>query len=159
MSPLSPYNGEASFGAETSEGSALCTNMYAGIQKVNPLSINPVYIQDKNLVITAPADGLAPKGARPSAGTVVTENYTCFLASFTGFQWSCETFIYWWHNLKWLLISCKVSLHFKCKWVLSIIYDIMWTSDNGEWSLLEVPKPPMRWSLIDWLFDLHGEIT
>ena len=39
----------------------------------NPWSASPSYIQDRNLAITAPADALAPNGARPSAGTVLTE--------------------------------------------------------------------------------------
>ena len=32
----------------------------------------PMFIHDQNLLITVPADGLAPNGARPSAGTVIT---------------------------------------------------------------------------------------
>ena len=34
-----------------------------------------ICIQNLNLAITVPADGLAPNGARPSAGTVLTANY------------------------------------------------------------------------------------
>ena len=41
-------------------------------------SAGPVYIQVINVVITVPADGLAPGGARPSAGTVMTSKiYSC----------------------------------------------------------------------------------
>ena len=38
-----------------------------------PLSASPVYVQGMNSVITAPADGLTPNGAMPSAGTVLTK--------------------------------------------------------------------------------------
>ena len=39
---------------------------------INPWGACPMYIQDMNVVITVPADGLAPNGARPSAGTMLT---------------------------------------------------------------------------------------
>ena len=32
----------------------------------------PIFIHDQNLLITMPAEGLAPNGARPSADTVIT---------------------------------------------------------------------------------------
>ena len=35
--------------------------------------IQVLYKWDQNFVITVPADGLAPQGARPSTGTVVIE--------------------------------------------------------------------------------------
>ena len=35
-----------------------------------------IRIRDWNVVITVPADGLAPLGARPSAGTVVTVEFS-----------------------------------------------------------------------------------
>ena len=38
----------------------------------NPLKAGFVYVQVPNVDSTVPADGLAPKGARPSAGTVLT---------------------------------------------------------------------------------------
>ena len=38
---------------------------------INCLSITPVYTWDPNLVITVPADTLAPGNARPWAGTVI----------------------------------------------------------------------------------------
>ena len=38
-------------------------------------------IYDTSLVITVPADGLAPNGARPSAGTLVTTKL-CIIYSF-----------------------------------------------------------------------------
>ena len=41
-----------------------------------------IYIRDVNLVITVPADGLAPNGARPSAGKVLMTIMICFLPSF-----------------------------------------------------------------------------
>ena len=37
-----------------------------------------VYLRDPNLVAVAPADGLAPLGARPLAGTVMTTNVCTF---------------------------------------------------------------------------------
>ena len=39
---------------------------------LNPWSLAAVYIKNPNLVITEPADGLAPNGARLSAGTMLT---------------------------------------------------------------------------------------
>ena len=42
------------------------------------LGDNPVLIWDQYLVITVPADGLAPNGARPSAGTVLTIKLNMF---------------------------------------------------------------------------------
>ena len=38
------------------------------------------YKHDPTLVIILPADGLAPNGARPSAGTVLTEKSDIFLS-------------------------------------------------------------------------------
>ena len=40
---------------------------------LNPWSAGPVYLSGSNLVITVTADGLAPLGARPTAGTVLTK--------------------------------------------------------------------------------------
>ena len=40
-----------------------------------------IYIWDMNLVITVPADVLAPNGARPSAGTVLTGDFNFFTDS------------------------------------------------------------------------------
>ena len=54
-----------------------------------------VYISDLNLVITVPADGLAPKGARPSAGTVMTSKLNTFLPSFCSYQWYGIKFNWW----------------------------------------------------------------
>ena len=48
-------------------------NQYASMYTINPLSASPVYIQNQNLVITVPADGLAPDGARTSAGIVMSK--------------------------------------------------------------------------------------
>ena len=50
--------------------------------RVNPFSSGPIYIQDPNFVITVPADVLAPNGARPSPGTVLTENLDMFSFKF-----------------------------------------------------------------------------
>ena len=55
----------------------------------------PVYMHDTYSVITVPADVLAPKGARPSAGSVMTANYICSLQSLLDglwFQICCR----WW---------------------------------------------------------------
>ena len=52
--------------------------------RVNSLSAGPIYIWDPNFVITVPADGLAPNGARPSAGTVMT--VTLYMSS-SSFHW------------------------------------------------------------------------
>ena len=43
---------------------------------INPSYADLTLIQDTNLVIIVPADGLAPSGARPSAGTVMTTKFT-----------------------------------------------------------------------------------
>ena len=45
---------------------------------VNSLYAGSVYIQDTNLVITVPADALAPHGARSSAGTVMATQLDVF---------------------------------------------------------------------------------
>ena len=37
-----------------------------------PSNASTICIQDLNFVITVPADGLAPNGARPSVGTLLT---------------------------------------------------------------------------------------
>ena len=48
---------------------------------VNLSNAGPVYIKDVNVVIIVPADGLAPHGARPSAGTVmITKLYFLWLS-------------------------------------------------------------------------------
>ena len=38
-----------------------------------------MYLQDTNWLTTVPADGLAPNGARPSAGTALTTKLDKFL--------------------------------------------------------------------------------
>ena len=43
-----------------------------GTNELTGQATGPTDIRDSRLVITVPADGLAPSGARPSAGTVVT---------------------------------------------------------------------------------------
>ena len=43
-----------------------------GNNQSNILSDNSMYLWETNLVISVPADGLAPNGARPSADTVMT---------------------------------------------------------------------------------------
>ena len=45
---------------------------------VNTSSDSPLYVVDLNIAITVAADGLAPDGARPSAGTVLTTKLDMF---------------------------------------------------------------------------------
>ena len=45
-------------------------------------SAGPVYIRDPHPIIAVPADVLAPNGARPSAGTVMTGQLNIFLMKF-----------------------------------------------------------------------------
>ena len=40
-------------------------------RKLSLWNAGPVYLRNPDFVITVPADGLAPEGARSSAGTVV----------------------------------------------------------------------------------------
>ena len=55
----------------------------------NKGSVSPINISNQNLVITVPADGLAPNSARPSAGTVlITKSYMIFLMLYFG---QCST--------------------------------------------------------------------
>ena len=49
---------------------------------VNPANAGPINTQDLNLVNTVPADGLAPIGARPSAGAVMTTKLHMFSMKF-----------------------------------------------------------------------------
>ena len=50
--------------------------------KTNPASAGPVCILELNSVIIMPADGLAPNGARPLAGTMLTEKENMFSSKF-----------------------------------------------------------------------------
>ena len=45
-----------------------------------------IYILDRNLVITVPADGLAPDGAGPSVGTVMTTQVSLFCWSSVSYR-------------------------------------------------------------------------
>ena len=45
-----------------------------------------VYAGDTNLVIMVPVDAIAPKGARPSAGTVPTTKLDIYRLCFPGYQ-------------------------------------------------------------------------
>ena len=59
-----------------------------------------MYVQGISLVITVPADGLAPNGARPSTGTVMTEKLDiCWFKSF-GFQLFYIAFVEWMTSVK-----------------------------------------------------------
>ena len=53
-------------------------------QCVNPVSAGPVYIRNPNFVTNVPADGPAPNGARPSAGTVLNEALDMFIMPWIG---------------------------------------------------------------------------
>ena len=52
-------------------------------------------IWDTSLIITMHADGLPPKGAKPSAGSVLVENSTCFFFSpiLWGWRWFFITLV------------------------------------------------------------------
>ena len=55
--------------------------------EINLMLVMFINIWDRNLVITVPADVLAPNGARPSAGTVMTtQTDMVFFPRFCGFQ-------------------------------------------------------------------------
>ena len=45
----------------------------------NPLNAGSIYTWDPSFVSIVPADGLAPNGARPSAGTVLITKLHMFL--------------------------------------------------------------------------------
>ena len=47
----------------------------------NPSRAGPLYTRGPNFIITEPADALAPNGARPSAGTVLTDKLDMLLPS------------------------------------------------------------------------------
>ena len=49
----------------------LCNVNISNVRKITKI-LDILYIQDQNLVITMPADDLAPLGAKPSAGTMYT---------------------------------------------------------------------------------------
>ena len=73
-----------------------------------PLSANPV--QGMNSVVTAPADRLAPNGARPSAGTVLTKKLRHVLFQVSpAFDDFVTLFMDWWHNPKWTSKSREIS--------------------------------------------------
>ena len=70
MCPSAPQGMQRTWWPEA--GTIIVTGPYLG----------PAHIQDPDWVITVPADGLAPDGARPSAGTVMTTEFDmfCFFA-------------------------------------------------------------------------------
>ena len=49
-------------------------------------------------IITLPADGLAPNGARPSAGSVMTVKLNNFFCSYFGWQWSNDQIQFYWSD-------------------------------------------------------------
>ena len=57
------------------------------VKDPDSLCTGPVYIQEPKLIITVPADDLAPNGAKPSAGTVVTTDLDTISLSLFGY-WS-----------------------------------------------------------------------
>ena len=63
-------------------------------QWINPLSAGPVHIIHQNLCTTAPADALAPGGARASAGTALAIRYMRFLWTSFGCLRFQITFVY-----------------------------------------------------------------
>ena len=77
--------------------------MRACWHRINPCNAGPVYIRGKNLVITAPADGLAR--ARPSAGTVMTTK----LAKFFTFYCKLDVNDFEYGLVKWTLYSQSLT--------------------------------------------------
>ena len=71
-------------------------------QFINPLSVIPIYVRnphfiwDLHPIITVPADGLAPHGARPrpSAGSVMTGPVNILWMKLFGQRW-CQAIIFW----------------------------------------------------------------
>ena len=55
-------------------------NIYAHVELMACLQM--VHTQDTHLIITVPADALAPNGARPSAGTVTIAKLPLFSTKF-----------------------------------------------------------------------------
>ena len=81
----------------------------------NLSSAGPIYIQKPDFVITLPADGLAPNGARPSAGTVLTINLDTPSSNSSSFWWFLSTLITRLCHLNWQMRFCKISKHFDFK--------------------------------------------
>ena len=67
--------------------SLFCMRVYLWL--TDPSNAGFLCIQCPNIVITVPADVLAPNGARPSAGTVMTIKLWGFLHIFTSCQCFC----------------------------------------------------------------------
>ena len=70
------------------------------------------------MVITVPADVLAPNGARPSADTVLIEkSYIYIHIKYLWFQWFCNTCMDWLMIIK-IENGCQdlheIAQHFKC---------------------------------------------
>ena len=59
--------------------------LYYDIYRVNPLSARAIYIQYLNFIIIVHADGPAPHGAGPSAGTVMTTKQDIFSSKWSWF--------------------------------------------------------------------------
>ena len=53
---------------------------------INPVIASCIYLWGSNFVIIVAADGLAPKGAWPSAATKLTKIKTCLLQSIQSYQ-------------------------------------------------------------------------
>ena len=87
-------------------------------------------IYDLILVITVPADGKAPNGARPSAGTVMT---TKFLHCFSG-CWFQFTFL---DQIKWWNSKCPawISNHMPSRVWDEITYPFLNFNGCNRWSL------------------------
>ena len=66
-----------------------------------------VWIQDSDFVNTVSADGLAPKGARPSTGTVLTINLCSFSVIWNWLCWQDGVI----QNVKWNLLALWVLKH------------------------------------------------
>ena len=75
---------------------------------LNLRSGSPVYSQDSNLVITVPADVVAPKGARTSSGPMLTTQIFFFQVSQV-IKISNNILMTWWCFMRSLVLKLKYS--------------------------------------------------
>ena len=67
-------------------------------------------MQDHNLNITLPADGLVP--ASQLADTVLTGKYAFFRHRFIGYWWFCDTLFGQMTSYEWPTTCREISRHF-----------------------------------------------
>ena len=131
-----------------------------------PWSAGTICVLDPYLVITVPADGLAPNGARPSAGTVLTIQSDMFFQSWFAYQifWKC----FWWINdifktaneIFWSnpaicvlieLSMCEVVYSTYC--ILHSWFQNQSTHDSWNWHLTKLNSLLPSWDFSDILHD------